>query len=398
MRVLCIGKSVIETTCVINERIEEGKTIRIDNKTESGGGSAGNVAYLLGKWGVETYIASMLGPDDGAEKIKKEYETIGIKTDYLETSYDKKTGQSIVIVNETTKNKTVLDLESNSYLKKYSFGIEPDIVISDGNDFNATVAAFDKYEKVPTYLIVSKFDRETIELCKYASALFFNQSAAESATNMKFDFNNTATLVSIYNSIKQKYSKSEVFITVGERGVIYSIGGQVKILPPVRVGIVDTNGAKEALVGGYAYGVLKKFDQEKCLIYGTIAASMTTTKLTSRNALPALSEVSNYYDAKFGGQNNSNTSNSTENTSQNKEIPNQMRVGNANAVTEPVSNTPVNNAPINNPNISASVSQNTEATNAINTPNNGGVINNNQAVNNPVDNQNPNVVNPNANK
>lgn len=393
MRVLCIGKSVIETTCVINERIEEGKTIRIDNKTECGGGLAGNVAYLLGKWGVETYIASMLGPDDGASKIKKEYETIGIKTDYLETSYDKKTGQSIVIVNETTKNKTVLDLESNSFLKKYSFGIEPDIVISDGNDFNATVAAFDKYEKIPTYLIVSRFDKEMLELCKYANILFFSQSAAESATNIKFDFNNTATLVSIYNSIKQKYNKSEVIITIGERGCIYSIGGQVKILPPVRVGIVDTNGAKEAFVGGYAYGVLKKFDLEKCLIYGTIAASIATTKLTSRNSLPSLSDVSNYYDSKFGGQNSTSVPNDT--TPLNSQTP-ATPSGNANVGNQPVNSHQLNNGAINNQN--GNINQNAGVQNIQNMPNNGGVVNNNQVASNVVNNQNSNVVNQNVNK
>ena len=106
VKILCIGTSLLEKTCVVNVPITEGVKLKLDNKTETGSGHAGNIAYLLSKWGVETYIASMLGADDAADAIKKEYENIGTKTDFLETSYDKQTGESLVIVNETNKNNT----------------------------------------------------------------------------------------------------------------------------------------------------------------------------------------------------------------------------------------------------------------------------------------------------
>ena len=109
MRVLCIGSSVLETTCSINEPIKENQIVRITEKNECGGGHAGNIAYLLGKWGVETYIASVLGADDAANKIKKEYENIGVRCDYIETTYDRKTAQDIVILNTTSKNKTIFE-------------------------------------------------------------------------------------------------------------------------------------------------------------------------------------------------------------------------------------------------------------------------------------------------
>lgn len=319
MKVLVIGKSCIETTCIINEKFEEGKTIRVENKTECSGGLAGNIAYLLGKWGIETYIASMIGSDDGATKIKKDFEAIGIKTDYIETTFDKKTGQILSLVNESTRNKTILDLISNSYLKKYSFGIEADIIVSDGNDFNATAAAFEKYSKIPTFLVITRVDNEILELCKYGGYNIFSKAAAEKITGIKFDFSNSATLVNIYNKLKQKFAKSEIIITLKERGVIYSINGQVKIMPPVRTAIIDTNGAKDVFVGSFVYCMARNFGLEKSLAYASIAASMSTTKLTSRNSIPALIDVSNYYDAKFGAQNNPNNQNAqnTQNTPNN---------------------------------------------------------------------------------
>ena len=309
MKTLCIGSSLLEITCAVPGVIEENQTVRLENKIECGGGHAGNVAYLLGKWGVESYIASMMGADDTASRIKKEYEAIGVHTDFIETSYDKPTSQAIVIVNTTNKNKTTLEIANNSYLKKYSFTVEPDIIIADGNDFNATVAAFDRYPKATSYLMVSRSNNEVLELCKYVGNIIFNLEMAEVFSGGKIDFNNPGTIVNVYNKLKQKFSKSEIVITLGERGCVYSINGQVKIMPPVVVKIEDTNGAGDTFAGAYIYGMGRGFGLEKSIAYANIAASLSTTKMTSRLSIPSLTEVSSYYDTKFGPQNNPNNTN-----------------------------------------------------------------------------------------
>ncbi len=335
MKVLCIGSSLYEITCTVKEAIKENEVIRLEDRIECGGGRAGNIAYLLGKWGVETYIASMLGADDNANKIKKEYEAIGIKTDYIETSYDKPTSQSLVIVNATTKNKTAFEIVSNSFLKKYAFGIEPDIIVADGNDFNATVAAFDKYPKAQSYLVVSRYNTEIIELCKYVKNIIFNKTTAELYTNLKIDFNDSSSLVNIYNKLKQKFNKAEIIITLGERGSVYSINNQVKIMPTIVTNIVDTNGAGDVYAGAFIYAMGRNFGLEKAIAYATIASSMSTTKMTSRMSIPSLTEVSTYYDNKFGAQNNPNTQseqtpNQVQNQVQQQQVQPQMQNNDAN--------------------------------------------------------------------
>lgn len=314
MKVLCIGESLLEITCPVNNILTEGANLRLEEKYECGAGHAGNIAYLLGKWGIETYIASMLGADDAADKIKKEFETIGVNTDYLETSYDKSTAQNVVLVNKTSKNTTVLEISSNANLKKYSFSVEPDIIVMDGNDYSATVAACDKYPTAKTFLKASRSNNVIIELCKYANYIIFNKETSESVTNMVMDFNNSGTLVNIYNRLKQKYTKSEIIITLGERGCIYSINGQVKIMPTVRGEVADSNGAGDVFTGAFVYGIGREFGLEKSIAYATIAASFSTSKMTSRMSIPSLTEVSTYYDNKFGIQNNPNNQNNMGNT------------------------------------------------------------------------------------
>jgi len=346
MKILCIGESILETTCQINEILNEGQKLLLTEKNENGGGHAGNVAYLLGKWGIETYIASMLGADDSAEKIKKEFENIGVRTDFIETSYDKSTGSSLVLINTTNKNNTIFHISSNSFLKKYSFTIEPDVIVTDGNDFNASVAAFDKYPKKLNFLLVSKASNEIMELCRYANNIIFNQSSAEGISNIKIDKNNSSTLVDAYNKLKQKYDRANIIITLGEKGCIYSINGQVKIMPPINLEIVDTNGAGDVFAGAFVYGIAREFGLEKSIAYATIAASMSVTKLTGRMSIPSISEVSNYYDGKFGAQNNPNNTN----------IPQpQEKIQDNGAVSmstneEPIIQNPINQVESNNDN------------------------------------------------
>lgn len=306
MKVLCVGNSNIETTCPVDGEIHEGMDLRLIEKYECGGGNAGNIAYLFGKWGVETYIASLVGADDFASKIKKEYETIGVKIDFIETAYDKGTSQTIVLVNKTNKNNIVLNLHNNGFLKKYAFNTEPDLIISDGSDLGGSLAAFDRYPKALNFLSVTNPTNEAIELCKYVKYIIFNKRSAEGITNKKIDFNDSRTLVNVYNTLKQRFFKSEIIITLGERGCVYSVNANVKIMPAVRTEVVDTNGAGSVFVGGFAYAMGRNFGLEKSIAYAVIASSLSTTKYTSRLSIPTLTEVSNYYDSKFGSNNNPN--------------------------------------------------------------------------------------------
>ena len=329
MRVLCIGESLLEISCPVNTQIVEGNNLFITDKQENGGGHAGNVAYLLGKWGIETYIASMMGADDIANKIKKEYESIGVKTDYIETRFDRSTSINVVLINQTTKVNTIIEVNNNSKLKKYSFLIEPDIIFSDGNDFNASVSATDKFPNTTSILKVSRFTNEIIELCRYYKYLIFNKSSAEDFTGMKMDFKNTSTLVNLYNKIKQKYSDSEIVITLGEKGCVYSDGSQIKVMPPVNVNVLDNNGAGDIFAGAFVYGIGRNFEYEKTITYATIAASLSAARFSSRQSIPALSEVSGYYEGK-----NSNASAQNANTVNMNTTYNQDNSTNMNTVIE----------------------------------------------------------------
>ena len=340
MKILCIGESLLEITLPMNYGLIEGAQYNFIEKYENGGGHAGNTAYLLGKWGCEVYIASMVGADDAANKIKKEYEMIGVTTDFIETSYDKGTTITTVILNTQSKNNTIFKADSNSKLKKYAFTIEPNVIVADGYEFNASVTAFEKFTNAKKILLAVTNNNDTMELCRYSNYAIFNMNTAENVAGLQIDFNNTATIVNVYNRIKQKFPNLELIITLGEKGCVYSINNQIKIMPSAKIELIDPNGTFDTFSGAFVYAITKNFDLERSIIYATIAGSLSTAKITGRNSIPALIEVTNYYESKFGVQNTQNM-NANQNTNQvnmNTEIQNKIQQNNNIPVQEVANN------------------------------------------------------------
>lgn len=343
MKALSIGRSCLEITSPINENIVEGSTIVVQEKYECGGGKAGNVAYLLGKWGVESYIAAVMGADDTANKIKKEFENIGVKIDYLETVFDKPTGMKFITVNKTTREKTVFDLTNNVYLKKFNGNVESDIIISDLTDRNATLVSYDRNPNAITFLYASGVTSDLIEVGKLSKYIIFNKKVAEEFTKISIDFNNASTIVNAFNTIKQRFGTSELLICLGEKGCVYSINGQVKIMPPVRVEVQDTTDAGDIFLGAFAYSIGRNFGLEKSICYATIAASFSTTKYTGRLSIPTLTEVSTYYDGKFGKENNPNNTMNDKTVNMNTTVSSTSNtVNNTTTVESEVTNTNAN--------------------------------------------------------
>ena len=68
----------------------------------------------------------------------------------------------------------------------------------------------------------------------------------------------------------------------------------------MKVNVVDRNGAGDVFAGAFAYCVLRNDDFEKAVIYASIAASLSVTKVTSRLSIPGISDVSNLYSQKTG--------------------------------------------------------------------------------------------------
>ena len=300
MKALVIGHSSYDIACPVNEYPIENTKYRLDEVVMCGGGPAGNAAYLLGKWGVETYYAGVVGSDDFGNKIKKEFENIGVHTEYLETNYEKPTSISFIMINKQNGSRTLFNVAGDRpSMKKYDFTIEPDVILVDGHDYNASLAALNKYPNAISVIDAGRITPELLELCKYTKYIVTSKGFAETVSKMKFDFSNPNTLVQIYTAVKNRYPKSEIVITLEDKGCLYSVNNEIKIMPGLKVQPADTTGAGDIFHGAFTYAISRGYDIEKCVRLSNIAAGLSVQKVGARLSIPTLVEVTNYYNEKF---------------------------------------------------------------------------------------------------
>ena len=300
MKALVIGHSSYDIACPVNEYPVENTKYRLDEVVTCGGGPAGNAAYLLGKWGMETYYAGVVGSDDFGNKIKKEFENIGVHTEYLETNYEQPTSVSFIMINKQTGSRTLFNIANNRpNMKKYDFNVDPDVILVDGHEYNASMAALNKYPNAISVIDAGRITPELLELCKYTKYIVTSKGFAETIAKMKFDFSNPNSLVQIYTIVKNRYPKSEIVITLEDKGCLYSVNNEIKIMPGLKVQAVDTTGAGDIFHGAFTYAISKGYDIEKCVRLSNIAAGLSVQKVGARYSIPTLVEVTNYYNEKF---------------------------------------------------------------------------------------------------
>ena len=301
MKVLCIGHSSWDITVPVDDYPTENVKYRFNEKYAAGGGPAGNAAYLLGKWGVDTVIATSIGSDDYGTKIKKEFQSVNVNTDYVETSYEKDTSFSFILVNKKNGLRTVFNVTSEHLpLKKLTYEFTPDIILTDGHDYATSQNAISKYPHAISVIDAGRPVQEVIELCKYIKYIVCSKEFAETVTGLKMDFNNPQTLVNVYTKLQNKYPNSNIVITLESHGALYQVNNQIKIMPGLKCNVVDTTGAGDTFHGAFVYGLANNFDMEKVITLANIAAGLSVQKMGSRLAIPTLSDVLEYYTKKMG--------------------------------------------------------------------------------------------------
>ena len=274
MKVLCVGQSTFDVTTKIDKFPEEGSVTNFSEVYECGGGSCANAAYLLGKYKVDSYLGSMVGDDTFGNTIRKELEKVGVHTEYMEIAYEKRTSLSYILLNEKEKKRTILNINKEKLLmKKTEFPMDPDLVLVDSF--------------------------ETIELCKYAKYIIASKDFASYVSGVKIDFNNPNSLVNCYSALLNKFPNRNIIVTLGEKGAMYLMDNQIKVMPGLKVNEVDATGAKDIFCGSFAYALLKGYDIEKTITFANIASGLSVVKIGGRSSIPEYDEIMKYFLQKY---------------------------------------------------------------------------------------------------
>lgn len=294
MKILCIGSISYDITFPISNFPEENKKIRVDKRIECGGGNASNAAYLLGKWGMEVYLAGHIGNDYYGHKVIDELKSANVNTKYVETSNDSSTITSFIINNTSNGSRTILSYHENDlYFDELNLDFEPDIILVDSREIKGANIVLDKYPNAISVMDAEKTTDESINLAKRVDYLVCSKEFAEKVTGINIDYNDEKTILDLYNKMEDEF-KGHIIITLESHGVLYKQNNNIGIMDALKVKAIDSTGAGDIFHGAFIYGISKKYDLNLSLTIATVAGGISVTKIGGRNSIPTKEEMRKY--------------------------------------------------------------------------------------------------------
>ena len=294
MKILCVGHAAYDITFPVDTFPKENTKNRLKERVSCGGGPASNGAYLLSKWGLDTYFMGVVGNDYYGNKIKEEFQNIGVDTSYMVMSDEFPTTVSTIIANKENGSRTILTYrDSKMNLKPVIPNFTPDVILMDGQEIEASNQLIDTFPNAVTIIDAGRATDEIIELSKRVTYLVCSKEFAETVTNDKFD--EDTSYIRIFEKMK-KIFQNEIVITLEAKGCLYEYNGKIKIMPSIKVKAIDSTGAGDIFHGAFTYGIAKKWPYEKTLQMANITGALSVTKVGGRYSIPSKEEMKKIYE------------------------------------------------------------------------------------------------------
>lgn len=295
MKVLCIGHASYDISMYSEGFPKENTKYRLKDQNECVGGSALTASLLLGNWGVDTYYSGIIGNDYYGDKVIDSLRKYNVNYDYIIKSDNLETTKSFVIVNKYNASRTIFNSNQNYNETNINYDIEPDIIFSDGEHFDLTMNAYNKYPDSIKVIDADKINEKVTKLCSMSDYIICSKNFAELISKNRIDFDKPDTIKIVINDIEKLY-KGKVIVTLENKGCLYKVDDKIKIMSGIKVHAVDTTGAGDIFHGAFIYGLSKGLTLEKCLKIANIAAGLSVKMKGSSSSIPDIMKVHDIYE------------------------------------------------------------------------------------------------------
>lgn len=296
MKILCLGHAAYDITFPLDEFPIENTKNRVKERVECGGGPASTAAYLLGKWGMDVYFAGLVGNDLYGKRIKKELDNIGVDTTYLQMSNNFETTTSFIIANKKIGSRTILTYRNDDIeMDNFNLDFKPDVILIDGQEYTMSKKILKKYPNAISIIDAGRPKEKIIELSHLVNYLVCSKEFAETVTNMRIDYNDINTLITIHQKMEEIF-KNNVVITLESKGALFKNNNEIKLMPSIPVKSIDSTGAGDIFHGAFTYGIANGFDYENVIQMSNIAGALSVTKIGGRNSVASIEEMEEYFD------------------------------------------------------------------------------------------------------
>ena len=305
-QVVVVGSFVQDLTWRCAEFPRAGETI-IGNFVTGPGGKGSNQAVAAGRAGAVTLFIGAVGQDVFADGAEKFYAAEGIAARFIRKP-GHATGTAAILVNATAQNEIVVALGANAHLEPHD--VDPSsvrgarVVVCQHETnlaVNAHVLRHAREAGVTTVLnpapMRPDFDAGILSL---VDVLIPNETEFVTLVNQSGSSLTEHTLANLpaeeLHRLCRTLGVPTVIVTLGGRGCLVSESRGYTAIP-ARTGltVVDTTGAGDAFVGGFAAGLVRfGGDRVAAARHGNTIAALSVTKFGTAPSMPTQAEIEQF--------------------------------------------------------------------------------------------------------
>ncbi|MGR9193833.1 ribokinase [Rhizobium leguminosarum] len=293
-----LGIFVADTAYLAPRMPALGETIAGSGFSVGPGGKGSNQAVAAARAGADVSFISKIGRDTFGDLALKTYEHAGV-TAKLTVMDDKPTGAAFIYVNDRTGDNAIIvyagaagtigveDVEGARET------IERSAVFITQLEQPAPAAhrALDIARKAGVTTIFNPapagvFPAAIYRLCDY---IIPNETEAAALVGFPIETLDDAKRAA---DVFLAQGVGAAVITLGARGVLFHYAGQSAHVPAVSCGpVIDTTGAGDAFVGGFAAALSRGAPPLDAVRFGCATAGIAVTRRGTAPAMPTLAEI-----------------------------------------------------------------------------------------------------------
>jgi ribokinase len=286
--VIVVGSVNLDLVYRVPHLPRPGETLLGADLVRLSGGKGGNQAHAAARVapaGVPVTMVGCVGDDEAGTLLRGDLERAGVDVSGLHT-VPGPSGTALIAVDEHGENTIVVIPGANAgwppaIVDELAFAPGDVVVLQLEVPYGVVESVVGRAARAGARVVLNAapLDRRVGDLLPSVDVLVVNE--IEAAELFGFDGALDADAVA---GIAAGLPSTALVVTLGARGVLFAAaGGAVRSLPAYSVDAIDTVGAGDAFVGGFAVALAASGSLEAAVRTGSAAGALTATVAGARH-------------------------------------------------------------------------------------------------------------------
>ena len=293
---MCAGSITYDHVFTLPAPLSVGQKQRATSLWDIGGGLAANAAVAISRLGGRATLLGVVGADAVGEVVVEELRNERVDVEGIRRLTTLATPESIVIVQPDGARTIVTHagIDLDRVAPPTLPGGEFNAVLVDARWPDATRAALEMAQQthIPGVVDVDRLPDDRT-LLDHASHLVFSESAM-------LELSATDDLADGLRSVAAD-TGAEVSVTLGERGVMWLEGGDLRHLDAFDVDAVDTTGAGDVFHGAFTLALAQQMTEFDAFRFASATAALKCSRPGARAGIPDRTDVDDFLRSAGGG-------------------------------------------------------------------------------------------------